>query len=95
MEKSRSTGYSRRKFNSKGNSKQPYRRDPDAMDWQANQAIKFDKRPEKKKIFALKKQFTPKKRTMTDAQQKRYRNGKCLQCGNKGHYARECRNSGK
>jgi len=79
MEKSKTFGTTK-KFQKGSNYKKTYRKDPDAMEWEANKAFRPDKQNPKKK-----------KNTLTDAQRKRFKNGECITCGKKGHFAKECK----
>jgi len=71
-------------------------RNPDAMDWQANMVVatqREPRQPQRKNWAKVPKgnNNNRKKRTMTDEQQKRFKSGECINCGRKGHYAKDCR----
>lgn len=89
MEKSQGRGgYPDSKYQNNKSNQGRQRRHPDAMDWEANAVVK----PHGKSKFAPKKASKPK---LTKEQSERFKRGECLNCGTKGHYARECRKTGK
>jgi hypothetical protein len=104
MEKSQGHGFHTKRYEKNTRSNRTIR-DEDAMDWEANAATKpyanrrtpptGGKRGRGKDRGRGPPRQGNKRAPLTEEQKKRFKDGECLKCGKKGHYARECRGSGK